>query len=225
MNKGDLRDRTRQLAGAELDGLRSTVEMDVLVEEAYRQVGLIQAWKWREAIETLSTVAATDEYTVPTGIDEPQGLTITDAPGQSLPVPLKEVPVRDILTRVRRDEEDLPRFYARIGERKIRLAPIPDKVYTVEFYGQAPLQGLAADAAEPEWDSRFHAVIAYLAAAVLLSEEGQEELARARQGLAEAKLAEMHEFYQVSKDNTPVIIGGGQMSTPVDRHGRLWPWR
>lgn len=225
MNLADLRARTRQLSGAELDGLRSDQEIDVLIQEAYRSIGQLDTWKWREAIAQFLTVVAVPEYTLPEAIDKIQGLSILDAQDQTLPVPLRETALRDLLTRIRRDDEQLPLWYARQGERLVRLGPTPDKAYTVEVFGQAPLSNLVGDNDSPEWDARFHAPIAYLASSVFLAEEGQEELSEARGLEAQAQITEMVNFYQVSKDVTPVVMGGGQTMSPEHRLGRLWSWR
>lgn len=220
MNKAQLRQRTRQLSGAELDGLRSDEEVDLLVEEAYMQVGSLLPWRWREVTVILETVDGEPEYDLPAGVDEPRGFTVLNARGHNMPVALKEVPVRDLLTRIRRDDEHLPRFYARFGDRRIRFGPVPDSDYDIEVYGLAPLQGLENDTDTPEWDARFHAPVAYMASSVLLDEEGQEELALHRRGRAEELLTEMIEHYQQSKDHTPIVMGGGQAGVGLGRN----PW-
>lgn len=224
MNKEQLRTRTRQLAGAELDGLRSDEEVDLLIEEAYGQVGALTAWKWRESAGTVDTVIDQAEYTLPTEVDEPQGFFISDAPGHTIPVALHEVPLRDLLTRIDQSDTKLPRYYARTGSRGFRVGPSPDAVYTIQVYGLTPLDGLDTDASEPEWDSRFHPTIAYLAASVFLDEEGQDELALHRRGRYEELVTDMIEFYQQSRDTTPIQMGAGQSITRPDRLGRIFPW-
>lgn len=225
MNRAEMRDRTRQLAGAELDGLRSAEEVDQLIEEAYRQIGQFEQWKWREDLAQFETEADEPDYEVPSDIDEILGLTVLDAPGSGRPVPLREATMQDLLTQVRRDDSDQPRHYARFGDGKLRLAPTPNGEYVVEVFGLKPLSGLDSDSDEPEWDSRFHAIICYLAAAVLLGEEGQDELAESRRVVAEERLGEMVQHYQVSKDTSPVVMGGGNRRQPEARPGRLWAWR
>lgn len=224
MDKEQLRTRTRQLAGAELDGLRSDDELDLIIEEAYGQVGALTAWKWREASETVSTVADQTEYELPDEVDEPQGFFITDAPGQSIPIALHEVTLRDLLTRLDPTDTKLPRYYALTGARDFRVGPTPDDEYTIEVYGLAPLEGLDLDSDEPEWDSRFHPAIAYLAASVFLDEEGQDELALHRRGRYEELVTDMIEYYQQSRDTTPIQMGAGQSIRRPDRLGRVFPW-
>lgn len=225
MNKAQLRQRTRQLAGAELDGLRTDEELDPIIEEAYRQVGHLVTWKWRETSEVLQTTPDQAEYALPSGIDEPQGFIVLNAAGHAMPLPLSEVTLRDLLTSIRRDSSDLPRYYALTGANRVRFGPTPDIEYDVEVMGLAPLAGLDGDSDAPEWDARFHPAIAYLAAAVFLDEEGQDELALHRRGRAEELLTDMVEFYQQSKDTTPIVRGGGRGVAPLEGVGRVYPWR
>lgn len=224
MNLAELRAHTRLLGGVELDGLRSDAEIDALIVSAYRQIGNRTTWRWRDAVAEVAVVQSDDEYDVSSDIVVIEGVSIIDAPGQTLPVTLKEVPLRDLLTRIPRDREDLPRFYARTGS-KLRLGPIPDRSYTVEVFGQKPLQGLALGASVPEWDEQFHEAISYLAASQYLAEEGQEELSKLRKHRAEEIFIDMVSFYERTADTTPVVMGGGQGVLPRDHYGRLWPWR
>lgn len=219
-----MRARTRQLAGAELEDLRSDNEVNDLITEAYEQIGYHTDWRWRDASGSFSTVASTDEYSLPSEVELIQGVQVTGASGFDLPVPLREVTLRDLLTRIDRDDEDLPRYYARTAD-KIKLGPIPDKTYTVEVFGQAPLSGLSVDSDTPEFASRFHPAICYLAASTYLNEEGQEELAQARRLRAEEFIADMLRFYQVSMDSSPVVVGSGQHVGPSNPLGRIWPHR
>jgi hypothetical protein len=225
VNLAALRARTRQLSGAELDDLRSNAEVDEVIRECYRQIAQLDTWRWREAIDDLETEADEPVYDLPAGVEEIRSVQALEVNGQSLPLPLQEVTLRDLLTLTRRDDPQLPRFYARFAVGKVRLGPVPDDAYTIEVYGQAPLTALDGDSDEPQWDERFHALIAYLAAAVILDEEGQDELAQRRRMRAEELTAEMVSFYQISKDKTPIQVGGGRVQAPRGRLGRLYPWR
>ena len=226
MNKGQLKSRTRQLAGAELDGLREFDEIGLLVDEAYRQVGRLEDWRWLQETAELETADGKKDYALPETIESLQGIQLIDDPaGGGLPVPLQPVSRHDILTRVDRDREDRPRVYALMNADTFRVAATPDGVFTMELYGLKPLKDLAEDSDEPEFSSEFHPVIAYMAAATILDEEGQHELAEARRSKAEEFLRLMVEHYQTSKDKTPIIVGGGDRGAPVGRRGRLWSWR
>lgn len=216
-----LRTRTRTISGIEMESLRSNAEVNDVINDVYLELLDSELWPFLEIAVTQSTVAGTDTYSFPT-VARIRTVTLELDDG---PHPLSEVSKRFIDRNVNGEDTDEPVAYARSGSTSIVLAPTPDAVYDLRVAGYMAPTALSVDTDEPVFEERFHAIVAYAAAAVLLQEEGQTE--RADQAVARVGsfLDRMRRFYLESADDAEVVMGRGRAPILHNTEGRLWPWR
>ena len=221
MDLAALRARTRLISGIEMESLRSDPEVDDVINDVYQEFLDAERWPFLEDVDTFPTVAGTADYALPAGIEKPRTVTLELEDG---PTVLTEVSHSWVDRNVDGDDTDEPVAYARTGS-GITLAPTPDAVYTVQVRGYATRTDLTLDTDEPIFEERFHKGVAYAAAAVLLSEEGQRDRAEAAITQAATTLERMKSFYLESADEMPVVLGAGRILSLRSTQGRLWPGR
>lgn len=227
MDLAALRTRVRLETGMEMDALRSDAEVDASINEAYQAVVDTYDWPWRETAGTFSTVDGQASYSlsgdVSPAIELPGTVTVEDGPGvgDRGPWEVEEVPL-DYYHRVVSDDpsdEDTPFLYARDGVSDILLAPVPDDVYTVQVAGLKDIPDLSGDAAEPEFDAKFHPVVAYAAAAQILDSAGFPDRSEAAEDRAGRLIQRMYRFYIASHDDDISVMGAGRGYGGTFLHG------
>lgn len=167
MNLAALRDQVRELTNFRMTSLVSDARIDAAVNEAYMQVAAAEPWSW-----LVSSSTATVSPSVPT-------MTLASC-RQVLSVTLNDGTRTLLLDRSSRTSPDwlmpagtVPQLYAFVHPNQLLIQPVPDKAYTctVQFIARVASLG-AADS--PVFNSEYHLMLAYAAAASLLVQEVDE---------------------------------------------------
>jgi hypothetical protein len=196
MDLSGLRTATYNRLGVQTtDPFFTTAVIDGYINTAIRRIATEFDWPWNEISTTFSTVAGTDEYSVPTSPQwyRTKALTI-DTFDSLYYISLKDI--REIPTTA----QSRPRFFyvgvdsGATGADKIIVRPVPDSVYVVthDYYTVEP--GLTLSTDTPRLPAQYHEMIADLAAYYGL--ERNRENARAA-----AMMQSYRDWLKVVSDN------------------------
>lgn len=221
MDRAAIRARARTISGIEMETLRSDSDFNSVINEFYQELLDAEPWPFLEAVGTITTVAGTSDYFLPEGVRRARTVTLESSNG---PSELVEVTQSWLDRSIDGSSHGEPLAYARTGS-GLTLAPTPGQVYTIQVRGYSSATTLSADSDEPLFDVSYHPAVAYGAAAVILSEEGQHERAEQAMVRAGTFLERMRDEYMKSHDDAPVVMGRGRSARMPTTSGRLWPWR
>lgn len=213
--------RVRTITGIDMTTIRDDTNILAVINDVYHEFLDSELWPFLETSDTVDTVADTAEYTIPATVDRITAVTLELSDG---PQPLELVPLRYIDRYVDAEDTDEPTVYAISSGTQLTLAPTPDAVYTVQVRGVTSGDDILA-AESPLFDARYHAGLAYGAAAVILNEEGQYDRADRNAMRAASYLARMHDHYIKSEDREKIVMGGHPVATFKNWRGKLWPGR
>lgn len=213
MDLAGYRTRIRRLSGLRLESLLSTADLDAALNEAYRELVGAQAWPQFRFEETVAVDAGDRDVTLPLATREIEGVVLLGEDRARL----AETTLAE-LERLDPDEEGVPALYARLLPTLMRLYPRPDANVTVQVRGRRLPDPLVLVTDEPEFDEEFHPILAFLVAARLLGEEGDDS-GRRESYLGEVgdMLQRMKGRYTQSKDSGIFIMGGQRKRRPSSR--------
>ena len=203
MNLGELRTRVRRLSGVRLEELLPDTDLDALLNEAYRELMGLAQWPFLRAELSETLPAGTATLDVPTPLRHIEGVTLGN--GRRL----RQVTLHDLDTLVER--QDVPELYARESERRLRFWPTPETAEQVLVRAQESPADLGSVSDEPVFEPEFHAALAYMAAARVLAEEGDDS-GRAQMYADEASsfIERMKDRYLAVQDAGSFVMGGGR---------------
>lgn len=201
MNLAALRRRTRRLSGMHSPDLLPDADLDDLVNEVYLDALSVEDWPFLRDEQTVPLVAGTSTYTL-----TPPLRTVASAlvGGERLwPTVTTE------MEREPAGRDGEPVAYARTKPDELVVYPTPDAPGTISLVGQKAPTPLEADTDEPGFDSDFHVLLAYEAAARLLIEEGDDSgRVEGYQRESGAKMESMRTRYLRSHDAGLFVMGG-----------------
>lgn len=202
MNLEQLRDRVRRLTGVRLVELLPDADLDALLNEAYREVAGYRQWPFLRADLELTATPGSPGVEVPTQFRHITGVVL---PGGSR---LRQVTLAELDELSYETGE--PALYARADQSNLHLWPAPESPTTLLVRLQRQPPDLVADTDSPEFDTEFHPTLAYMAAARVLAEEGDDS-GRAQMYAEEVGgfLARMEDRYLAAQDAGMFVMGGG----------------
>jgi len=149
------------------DPLLDATTLTRLVNSALQQLSTEFDWPWLYAEGTITTVAGTTDYAVPTNWSRTKWLSIEE--DELLFRSLRDL--RRIIgdTTVTRQ----PTFYTTVGDTSVRLGPIPDAVYTVDHGYFKQEAALSAGGDAPLLDSAYDDMLVMFVAKKLAIRKGE----------------------------------------------------
>lgn len=222
----DLRAQVRSLTDMRQTTLVPDEDVTAFLNEAYREFLGSREWPFLESIRTLSVPAGSHTAALAVG-DADRVLEVTWTDGKvSVPLsPLtaQQAAAADITGTGR---TGTPHWYrapqlGRAGA--LELFPTPTAAGTVLVTVSAQPADLAADTDTPVFAAEFHAVLAYGAACLLLSREGDDSGRTSTfAGQAGAITKRAAKRYMPAADRSPLVIGGRR---DAGRRFRADGWR
>lgn len=210
----------------------SNTKINAVINEGLRAVSTRFPWPFLATSNTLTVVADQQAYTFDT-ISDFSGTgkklfrieAIVDNDGR---VKLNEVAAADAFTMYGGDmpaASTANRFFT--WGNSIYLIPTPDTNdtarYTV-FYYQSAVE-LSNETDTPEWDSRFHMVLADYGIARVWEREEEIGKSQAADQRFDQGVERMAQFYLNRAQDYPAIFGGGKSGVYHDRRDRAnMPW-
>lgn len=168
----------------------STVVNDFL-NEALQAINNEEYWPWTQATATISTVAGTAAYAVPTDWKATKQLFISGF----TPLALSNLADVDYVT-----QQGQPVAYVVFGD-QIILSPTPDGVYTVTHQYQKMEPTLTLDSDTPLMPAEFHYAIVAFAAHLAHMRSGEVDYYRGNiTGKAAAALQEYNQWLARMRD-------------------------
>ena len=203
----------------------SNAKVDNTINEGIRQLATRFPWPFLATSSQLSVTDGTQNYSFDT-ISDFSGTAyklfrIEAIVDNDRKYKLRELAASDAFVMYGGDmpEASEAQYFYTWGQ-SIYLLPVPDttaaSAYTVYYYRS--VDELANDSDSPEWDARFHMVLAdYSIARVWEREEeiGKSEAADARFGDGIERMAQ---FYLNRAQDYPMIMGGGKTGPYLDRY-------
>lgn len=203
MNLQELRTRVRRLSGVRLTELLPDGDLDALVNEAYRELLGLRQWPFLRRELDIAVEAGTEQLSLPDEVRHIEGVALDN--GRRL----RQVTVHD-LDRLE-PSEGVPEMYARRAERELVLWPVPEHPLSVRVWAQDAPDALVGDYATPVFEPEFHPALAYMVAARVLAEEGDDS-GRAQMYAEEAGafIDRMSDRYLAAQDAGVFVMGGGR---------------
>ena len=225
-----IRDWVREQTLVESTDWSNTKILNV-INQGIRDLSVRFPWPFLATSNTLTTVAAQQAYTYDTISDfagTAQKLfeieAIVDMDGR---VKLEEIPAADAFKLYGGDmptTTGATHFFT--WGSSIYLLPTPSANdtdrYTVYYY-RSPTE-LANDTDTPEWDARFHMVLAEYAIAKVWEREEEIGKSRAADQRYNEGVERMAQFYLNRAQDYPAVLGGGKpLGYPqTDRANMTW---
>lgn len=210
----------------------SNDKINAVINEGLRAVSVRFPWPFLATSAQLSVTAGTQEYTFDT-ISDFSGTgkklfaieAIVDNDGR---IKLNEIAAADAFTMYGGDMPDSPssdRFFT--WGNSIYLIPTPDTNdtdrYTVYYYRSSA--ELSNETDEPEWDSRFHLILADYGIARVWEREEEISKSQAADERFDRGIERMAQFYLNRAQDYPAVYGGGKSGMYLDRTERAnMPW-
>lgn len=216
-----IRDYIRESSLIETDDWSNAKILNV-INEGVRVVSNRFRWPWLAGSANLSVVADTDSYAL-TSIDADitslEAITVNGRRQR-----LREVSIANALADY---GGDLPESrYAThffIWGADLHLIPTPSEnvtdAYKVYYY-KKPTE-LSNDSDTPEWDSRFHLVLAYWGLRRVWEREEDMEKADYWNAQFEAEVDRMAAFYLNRASDSPAVVGLGMPTRRVSERVHL----
>jgi hypothetical protein len=221
----EIRDWVRQQTLIETDDW-SNAKVDNTINQGIRELAVRFSWPFLAGSANLDVTDGTAEYTFD---------TITDFTGTGVKL-FKIAAIVDNSRRFRvqeisaadafnmyggdmPDAQEAQMFY--IWGESIFLVPTPDttevSAYTVYYY-RSPTE-LTNDTDSPEWDPRFHMVVADYAIARVWGREEEVGKEQASDERFDEGIERMAQFYLNRGEDYPSIVGGGKTGIYLNQYG------
>jgi len=199
----DLVERARSLSGIRLESIRSDLQVEEAINEAYKEILGMHPWPFLRGEEVTTLTAGTETAVTPSQFRFITAIVLND--GQE--VRRLESATLDELDR-RGDSEGPPTLYARVDETELKFWPVPTLDYTLTIRGQLQLPRITGNV-EPVFADQYHPAIAYRAAARMLVEEGDDSgRSQAYQSEAAEYVRRMEKQYLGTGDIATIRMGG-----------------
>lgn len=218
-----IRDWIREQTLVETTDWSNAKILDV-INQGIREISVRFDWPFLAASNTLTVVAAQQAYTFDT-ISDYAGtgkklFRIEAIVDNDRRVKLNEVAAADAFQMYGGSmptASDSDRFFT--WGSSIYLLPVPDTNdtarYTVYYY-RSPAE-LTNDTDLPEWDSRFHMVVAEYGVQKVWEREEEIGKAKAAANRFNEGVERMAQFYLNRSQDYPTIVGAGKAGTRLDR--------
>lgn len=228
----DIRDWVREQTLVETTDWSNAKILNV-INQGIRDLSVRFPWPWLATSNTLTVVAAQQAYTYDT-ISNFAGtgkklFKIEAIIDNDSRVRLEELPAADAFKLYGGDMPDAvdARHFFTWGQ-SIYLLPTPSandtNRYTVYYY-QSPTE-LSNDTDSPEWDARFHMVLAEYAIGKVWEREEEIGKSRAADQRYREGVEQMAQFYLNRAQDYPSVMGGGKpLGEPHrgdDRYNMSW---
>lgn len=210
--RSDIRDYVRQQTLVEQDDF-ADAKIDVLINQGLHRLSARFEWPWLATSTTLSVVAGTTEYTMPTNLTRTLSIVRQDKQQRLIEVAANVIQA----TYGASLPSGTPQMYFLHG-RTMYLDRVPTENITYDWlYFRTP-STLDNDTDVPEFAEEFHYVLAdWAISRVWRREEDFTKAEDAEQDFSNG-IEEMARFYlNVSRDG-PVVFGGG-----AGRHTPQYP--
>lgn len=213
--RSDIRDYVRQQTLVETDDFADD-KINVLINQGLQRLSTRFEWPWLAASTTLSVVAGTDEYTLPTDLTRTLSIVRQDKQQRLVEV------APNVIQQFQGGStpSGTPTMYFVHG-RIMFLDKIPTEDATYDWYYFKSPTLLTNDTDEPEFASEFHLVLGdWAISRVWRREEDFTKAQDAEQDFTKG-IEEMARFYlDVSRDG-PVVFGGAR---PIRSRFPNMPW-
>jgi hypothetical protein len=206
-NRADLRNWVREQTLLESDDISNDLVNDWL-DQAHREVAARFDWAWLATSSTLSVVAEQQAYPLPADLGRIEAV-VSNTKRRRLH---EESPSKVWSSYGGVSTFGEPRSFYVWGN-NLHLVPVPSAsetdAFTIYYYGSPNLMG--SDTATPEFDPRFHVLLAVYA--VGLAWQREEEYAKAERAFDEFSdgIDRMARHYLDRANDYPMIMG----ATPV----------
>lgn len=200
-DRAAIRDYVRQQTLIEQDDW-ADAKLDSVINQGLRMLSVKFDWPWLAASTTLSVVAGTSSYTMPTDLRKTLAITRQDKPQR-----LVEVSPYEVLGVVGGDlPSGTPAAYFVHG-RDLYLDKVPTESATYDWLYYTSPTLLDDDTDEPEFVEEFHLVLAdYAVAKAWEREEDFAKAAEARKDFDQGVEAMAVFYLDVARDR-PVVWG------------------
>lgn len=216
-NRAAIRDYVRQQTLVETDDWGDD-KINAVINQGLRRLSARFDWPWLAASGTLTTVAGTGSYALPTDLRKSLAITRIDKAQR-----LVEVSPWEILGRWGGDlATGTPESYYVHG-RTLYLDKLPSEAATYTWLYFTSPTALDNDVDEPEFTDEFHLVLADYAVAKVW--EREEDFTKAADSMKQFDrgVEEMAVFYlDVSRDR-PVVFGEAR-TMRIGSSGSNMPW-
>lgn len=216
-NRAAIRDYVRQQTLIEEDDWGDD-KIDAVINQGLRRLSTRFDWPWLAATSTLSVVAGTTSYALPTDLRKTEAITRQDRTGR-----LVEVSPWEISGKYGGDlPSGTPTSYFVHG-RTLYLDRVPTEAITYDWLYYTSPTALSNDTDSPEFHEEFHLILAdYAIAKAWEREEDFTKAGDAMQAFTD-QVEEMAAFYLDLAKDRPVVVGEGR-TLLQRRHPNNMPW-
>ena len=234
MNLSELRWKVQQLTGIVNSDTTPPEYYNEIINDVYLDLCDAEDWPFRNVRDSFTTNQGDNEYAVPGNVERVRGVVYESDSGPITLDPVSPLYIDALISGTDSDYYDEPVFYAMPDTDTLYLAPTPDDSYTIAVRGWRNITALSSDTDEPVFAERYHQVITYRAAALILDERGQPDASQAMDSRGSRFLHRMRRDLLLSHDDTPMLMGGrsvgGGSVRPYGSHslgwrGRVFPGR
>lgn len=216
-DRSDIRDYVREQTLVETDDFADT-KIDAIINQGLRVLSTRFDWPWLAETGTLSVVASTTAYTMPTDLSRSLAITHPTKANR-----LVEVSPWEILGKYGGDlPSGTPTSYFVHG-RTMNLDRIPyeDVDYTWLYFKNATV--LSNDTDEPEFAAEFHLILADYAVAKVW--EREEDFTKADEAMKDYQegVENMARFYLDVSHDRPIVFGESR-DIGMRRHATNMPF-
>jgi hypothetical protein len=210
MNRSELRSRVRTLTNIYSTALLSDSQINDALNDVLLEVSGVYDWPFQTGTVTVSLSPGVATYALSASVRE----VLLVSSNEAAPLAarkLRAISVLDADSVADTGEQGRPTHYtvvpATVGF-DITFYPTPGETETLRVRYTTATALLSSDSSSPVFDAEFHPVLAYAAAARLLTERSAPKAkVQAMDGLAGQFVERMRRFYITSSDRAPVAAG------------------
>lgn len=216
--RADIRSWIREQTLLEVDDVESSV-VDDWINQGIRETAAIFDWPWLTTTSTITTIADQQAYNMPSDLGRIEVIIDTDSRRR-----LEEYTPAEMWDRYGGNfpSAEPSKFF--VWGDQIHLVPIPSSgetdALTIYYYGSPTL--LNNDSDEPQFDPRFHLLLAEYG--IWQAWKREEEYAKAEEakGRFDAGIERMARHYLDRANDQPFVFGGGRMRGASIRDRTPW---
>lgn len=216
--RSDIRSWVREQTLLETDDVESTI-IDDWINQGIREIAMRFDWPWLTTTDTITTIDDQQAYNLPTDLARIEVVVDTDSRHR-----LAEFTPSEMWNRYGGNfPSGTPRRFFVWGS-QIHLVPIPSTgetdELTIYYYGSPTL--LTNDGDEPQFDERFHLILAEYA--IWQAWKREEEYAKAQEAMErfDQGVERMAAHYLDRVNDFPLVVGAGH-TRPYSIRERT-PW-